>query len=322
MIILCLLIVLLINSCVPPKKFYEMESNYKTYYEKSKKDDVTIANLKKVNGEYLMKNLSLEKDTLKLFYSYDKLLKKYLELSEFSSVQLANSQRLLKDKNVEIVKKEQNARNIEYALKTIDFELNAIYRTINSKLQRYSQSGVHIENSFWNITISIADDFMYEDSSYSSLSSAGKHIIASIVSVINESDKEKFNLEIRELSRPQTKTVIRDSVIVYKVKTILSHPLPKKDSLEFQEIINIEVENDKVNTVKIASLENIPASMIKGSTIVKYLEKNSKNMSYTGTIYLSKPKEFSNKVDISKRVDIVIEPNLSAFLNTINNIKL
>lgn len=107
MVRLCalLIVVAVINSCVPPKKFYEMESNYKTYYEKSKKDDVTIADLRKVNGEYLMENLSLEQDTLRLFYSYEKLLKKHQEVTEFTSLQLANSQRLLKDKSAEVTKK-------------------------------------------------------------------------------------------------------------------------------------------------------------------------------------------------------------------------
>lgn len=308
-------------SCVPAKKFAEIETANKKLTAQQTMNDSIIAHLRKDNSRYISTNVALQRDTLRLHYAYEKLSKSYRDITQTGSLELAQAHRLLDDKNVESIKREEQAKAVNYALKTIDLEVNTLYRTLISKLQRYQQYGVLVESAFWRVTVSVPDDLLFSSDDHSRLSSRGETIVSAILAAAAENSR--FELGIREIAAPGTIKVTRDSIVTIHTRETVPYMVQAIDTLALIGTAPVLLERDvvKYEIVKKEGFEESPARLVKGSPVLKYIESNKRllnQLTYYGVAVTGRSAEGGGRGDA---VEFVIQPKLSGVLKTIGNIR-
>lgn len=301
---------------MPLKMYYSMETENKKFADQSKVDSLKIAKLTNVNGEQLMKLMSLSEDSLKMHYSFDSLLILHEKQSHLGFIQIANIKRALENKNSEVTHVEQKSQSIIYSFKSFDIESNSIYRQLKRLVQQYNNQGILVSKSYWDVSINLPNDLIFKNNNIDSLSAKGMNIIESIVSIVKQ--YPKYHIDITEYSKPYTKSFITQKIKTKIIKDTLQHATI--DSTGVNKTIDIgysytgfDITDDKI-TIK------YPLGMHKGTPIINYIEmiSNHNEISYSGSIITNKPASLDS-IAYEKIINIIITPKTTSILRDIGS---
>lgn len=307
------LIVSVIYSCVPAKKYYEIESNNKYYVNKLEKDSLKISKLTQVNGHHMMRILSLKRDSIKYHYGYDSLFNAYKRTTEMGKMRIANIQRELTNRDIEVTEIEQQSKEIIYSFKSFDVETKTIYRQLKNFFYGYSAHGAHIVKENWDIVITLPDDLIFEDSDCVNLSKYGKRIINWLTMLISKYPKYHIDIIEQSVATRDNYTIVdgvSERIILDTIEYVVDS---SQQVLSIPYSYSVEEVTQKEITVE------IPASIRRGAVIVEYIESldYSKNMSYNCVVHTNRAKG-DGVVDLGRNVvEIVISPKMTSLLKDI-----
>ena len=307
------LILSVLGSCVPARKYYEIEANNKYYVDKNNKDSVKISKLVKDNGTQIMRILSLKRDSMKYHYDYDSLYNAYRKNTETGKLQIANIKRELNNRDIEVNHIEQQSKEIVYAFNSFEVETNTIYRQLGKFFYRYRAFGAKIKNNNWSVVITLPDNLLYIDDSHYILSQSGGKIINAVSVLISE--HPQYHMDIVEYSRPSNSyyTVV-DSISSRIVSDTLNYTIDSTG-----QVLNIPYSYPKIDVIKKELVVANPVSMKKGTSIIEYIEQldHCKKISYRGVVYTSKPHDHKAPALEVNTVEIIISPKISSLLNDV-----
>ena len=307
------LVALMVSSCVPARKYYQIEGDNKYYVDKVKRDSVKLSKLTQVNGDQLMHILSLKRDSIKYHYDYDSLYIAYKKTDEIGKIKIANIKRELNNRDIEVSHIEQHSNVIIHSFRSFDVETNTIYRQLAKIFYRYRNRGAKIDKEYWNVVITLPDDLLYADDKFAELSQSGRSLIGAIASLTNR--HPKYHMDIIEYSLPtQNRYVVVDSTYTRTVTGTVEY---KVDST--QQVLNVPYCYEVKEVTQKELVVNSPASMVKGTTISNYIEelKRLTDLSYSGVVYTYKPNGVDAPELKKNTVEIVISPKLTSLLKDV-----
>ncbi len=302
---------MMVASCVPAKRYYEMESSHREMVAAQKSDSAEIKRLRDINGEQLMGLLSLSEDSIHMHYAYDSLMNRHLAVSYSGSIELANARRELDNKDFEVTQKEQDSKKIIYSFRNYDVEINTIARQLERFMIRYKSQGVSVENNYWNVVMTLPTSLIYEGNSYDKLSTQGINIATSIGNLAKQYGK--FRIETIEYSEPSVK----------EIKTQEVHTFEVVDSVKYTH----KVDSTIVNTIYLPysytgfekSEKNIevkmPMRLKKSNRLIQYLKSKDSDIAINGKVLSTRPRGYQENV-----IQIIIAPRIKSLLTDIGKL--
>ncbi len=306
-----LIVINAIASCVPAKRYYEMDSSYKKMQATMRSDSSEIKRLRDANGDQLMKLLSLSEDSIRLHYAFDSLMNKHQEVSYIGSVELANAKRELDNKDLEVTQIEQNSKKIMYSFRSYDVEINTLSRQLERFVLRYRSAGAKVENHLWSTVLTLPTGLIYEDNSYEKLSQQGVSIVTAIGNLAKQ--YPKFSIATVEYSEPTVKTITTEKIQTFEVLDSVKYTY-QVDSVTNKTIYlpySYEGFKKSVEDIDIP----VPMNIKKSSAIIQYIKCNYPDVVILGNVISTKQIGYNES-----SIQVIIAPRIKSLLTDIGKL--